>query len=73
VERDPDRRQALCRQAALARKAALAGTNDAAARAAIEERHTRVLTALGTIASALASHPGVAPWPTPDVPAAEDR
>ncbi len=73
VERDPDRRRVLRYHAALAREGGLAGTNDAAARAAIEERHARVLAALDTIAPALASHPGVAPWPTPDVPAAEDR
>nr|WP_264185617.1 DUF2254 domain-containing protein [Roseicella aerolata] len=57
VERDPDRRQALYRHAALAREAALAGTDDTAARAAIEERHARLPAALGMIAPALASRP----------------
>ncbi len=47
VECDPERRCHLRRHADLAHVAALGGTQDAAARAAIEERHVRVLAAAG--------------------------
>jgi uncharacterized membrane protein len=44
-ERDPGRRRELRRHVALARDAAVAGTQDPAARAAIEERHAAAVAA----------------------------
>ncbi len=55
VERDPERRRALRRHADLARDTALGGTEDAAAREAIAERHARAVAVLG----------GAAPAPAP--------